>query len=293
MSKKIPISKQTLEQLYYKEGLSRREIALILGCSETTVARRMREYGLPSRWDSSEYWKRAKLSERCRWTSEIAYAVGLIVTDGSLSPDGRHIVFTSTDYELIETFRQCLGLSNQITLCSPGGYSVRQCYRVQFGDVAFYQWLLNIGLMPNKSRRIGPLKVPDEYFADFARGHLDGDGCITTYLDDYNTFKSEKYVYQRLFLRFHSGSPKHLEWMREALKRIMGTRGAVLRTSREWALQYAKKDSLKLLRWMYYSPDVPCLERKRIIAEPWLRESATNPRGAQGVSPRLLPTPTC
>lgn len=31
------------------------------------------------------------------WSPEIAYAVGLLTTDGSLSIDGRHIDFTSKD----------------------------------------------------------------------------------------------------------------------------------------------------------------------------------------------------
>lgn len=48
------------------------------------------------------------------WTPELAYAVGLITTDGSLSSDGRHIDFTSNDKELINTFKKCLNLKNKI-----------------------------------------------------------------------------------------------------------------------------------------------------------------------------------
>jgi len=42
----------------------------------------------------------------------LAYIVGLITTDGSLSKDKRHIIFTSSDLQLIKTFRKCLGLEN-------------------------------------------------------------------------------------------------------------------------------------------------------------------------------------
>ena len=38
------------------------------------------------------------------WSAELAYAVGLIATDGCLSKDKRHIDFTSKDKELIKTF---------------------------------------------------------------------------------------------------------------------------------------------------------------------------------------------
>ena len=37
------------------------------------------------------------------WTPQLAYAVGLLVTDGNLSPDGRHICMRSSDKNLLET----------------------------------------------------------------------------------------------------------------------------------------------------------------------------------------------
>jgi len=271
MTRKIHISRQTLERLYYEEGQRQREIAELFGCSETTVARRMREYEIPTRRDGGPHRARSQRSHpRCRWTPHLAYAVGLIASDGCLSSDGRHIIFTSVDRELVETFKRCLRLQNRTALASSGGYSKRPIYRVQFSDTAFYDWLLEIGLIPNKTLELSELTVPDACFADFVRGYLDGDGYIQTYVDSYDRFKSEKYVYQRLFVRFFSGSQEYLKWLKGRLQQLMGTRGAVLNHSGAWELRFAKKDSLKLLHWMYYSPDIPCLERKRNIAEPFL-----------------------
>jgi TyrR family helix-turn-helix protein len=273
MTRKIQIPRQTLKRLYHEEHQSQREIAELFGCSETTVARRLREYGMPTRRNRVQYGAHSKRSRpRCQWTPDLAYAVGLITSDGSLSGDGRHIIFTSVDYELIETFKQCLGLRNRIALAPPGGYSKQPVYRVQFSHTAFYDWLLEIGLMPNKTSALSELTIPDEHLADLLRGYLDGDGCIQTYVDTYNRFKSEKYIYQRLFVRFFSGSRGFLEWLKSRLRQLMGTRGAILHHSGAWELRFAKKDSLRLLHWMYYSPDVPCLGRKRDIAEPFLTD---------------------
>jgi hypothetical protein len=44
---------------------------------------------------------------RVEWSQELAYAVGLIATDGCLS--GRAITFTNTGRQLVETFGQCVG----------------------------------------------------------------------------------------------------------------------------------------------------------------------------------------
>lgn len=211
------------------------------------------------------------------WTPELAYAVGLIATDGNLSIDGRHIDFTSKDKGLVESFRECLRLNNKIGRKSSGSCS-KKYYRIQFGNVVFYRWLQKIGLTPHKSKTIGSLNVPNEYFVDFLRGHLDGDGSVWSYEDRWNTFKNPEYVYIRLWTRFISASKFHIQWLRENITRLIGIKGHVWerepsrldQTTSEWELKFAKKDSLKLLSWIYYHPNVPCLKRKRKIAEKFI-----------------------
>lgn len=48
---------------------------------------------------------------KIRWSANFAYAIGLLVTDGSLSKDGRHTDFTSKDIEQIKHFLSCLQIS--------------------------------------------------------------------------------------------------------------------------------------------------------------------------------------
>lgn len=275
MGRTVNIPRAAVEKLYYQDGLSQQEIASRLGCSESTVRRCLAEYGLPTpRRDRAAFLRRrAEHLWHCHWSPGIAYVVGLIVSDGSLSTDGRHITFTSSDLELVETFCRCLRLPNRITEIPISSCSARVGYRVQFSDMVFYRWLLDIGLMPDKAHRLGPLNIPDEYFADFLRGYLDGDGSIHTYVDRYNTFKNDRYVYRRLFVRFTSASREYLNWLQHTLTRLLGTRGGLGGGgNRTWVLIYAKKDSLKLLRWIYYDADVPHLERKYAIAAPFLKE---------------------
>lgn len=213
------------------------------------------------------------------WTPELAYAVGLITTDGNLSPDGRHISLTSSDLQLLTAFKNCLSLNNKITINPRGSYSKNQCYKIQFGDVSFYKWLQEIGLMARKTSRLNEISVPDEFFRDFLRGHLDGDGSIVTYEDKYNTFKDPKYVYTRLYVNFLSASPKHILWIYQRINEMINIKGDInndrnrkLDTNKKiiWKLRFAKKASLKLLSWLYYKPCLPCLERKRGTAEKFL-----------------------
>lgn len=113
-----------------------------------------------------------------KWCPSFAYVIGLIVTDGNLSPDGRHISFTSKDFEIVQLYCSYLGIKNKIGRRARYGSSDKKYYVVQFGDVLFYRKLLDIGLMPCKSKSLGVLKIPKEYFYDFLRGCIDGDGSV-------------------------------------------------------------------------------------------------------------------
>src|SRR3989338_3508871 len=105
-----------------------------------------------------------------KWSASFAYAIGLIVTDGSLSKDGRHISFTSKDLELVNKFQQALDIEYHIGKKARGSEKEKKYYVIQIGDVILYRFLQQIGLMPNKSKVIGAIKVPPKYFFDFLRG---------------------------------------------------------------------------------------------------------------------------
>ncbi|KKW47093.1 MAG: Intein-containing protein [Parcubacteria group bacterium GW2011_GWA1_59_11] len=203
------------------------------------------------------------------WTPQLAYAVGLLVTDGCLSKDGRHIIMRSAEPALLETFKECLNLKNKT------GYTDGQRgYRVQFGNVQFYNWLISIGLFPAKTHIIGGIKIPDEFFRDFLRGHLDGDGSICGYEDRYNVYRDRIYTNQRIFVRYISVSEKHIRWLHNKIQQLAGVKGALIFTKSRrintvpmWTIKFAKKESLKLLDWIYYQPNLPTLLRKRLLAE--------------------------
>lgn len=208
-----------------------------------------------------------------RWTTELAYAVGLLATDGCLSSDGRHIELTSQDRDQLQTFAGILSLTNRITT-KISSYSKRLCTRIQFGNVQLYKFLLSIGLSPNKSLTLGELNIPNEYFPDFLRGVLDGDGCIKSYVDRYNFYKNRNYKNIRLYTCFYSASRHFLEWLQLKVQELIGLRGALIKQKSNslnraiiWELKFSKKESIKLLNWVYYKPNLPSLKRKRVHAQ--------------------------
>lgn len=193
----------------------------------------------------------------CTWRAELAYAVGLITADGSLSNNGRHINFTSKDIDLIHTYQRCLGLEDVAIGRKRSGYAKSRMYfQIQFGDVLFYRFLVELGLHANKSRTLKEVRIPDEYFFDFVRGEWDGDG--TVYRTQDLRWRSS-YV---ISIGFTSASTAFLEWLQVNINERLATTGFISRVNRGWQLRYAKRDSKKLFAAMFYALTLPHLARK-------------------------------
>lgn len=186
---------------------------------------------------------------KIEWSPEFAYAIGLLTTDGNLSPDRRHLNFTSKDKELIGHFKNCLKLSNKIGRKARGDGKEKKYYVLQFGDVNFYRFLLTIGLTANKSKILGDLEIPDKYFFDFLRGHFDGDGTFYSYWDP--RWKSS-FMFYTVFI---SASKEHMDWLRGKLFKFVKIKGHISKNvnNSAYQLKYAKSESIKLLPKMYYS----------------------------------------
>ncbi len=194
-----------------------------------------------------------------QWSPEFAYAIGLIVTDGCLYSDGRHINFTSKDKELIDTFLESLHISMHIGKKASGSNFNKKYFVVQIGDVLFYKFLVSIGITPRKSKIITKVKIPKRYFFDFLRGHFDGDGTFYSYWD--KRWKSS-FMFYTVFI---SASKGHILWLQKEIKKQIGIRGHITKNAfgSIFQIKYAKKESLKLIDKMYYDKGVPCLSRKR------------------------------
>lgn len=203
---------------------------------------------------------------KIKWSPNFAYAIGLLTSDGCLSPSGRHIIFTSIDREQLENYLKALDIDVYIGKVQNkhGG-----AMRIQFGDVVFYQFLMSIGLMPNKSRVIGALDIPDQYFFDFLRGLFDGDGCTYSYWD--KRWRSS-FMY---YVSFVSASEKFITWLQSSVERKLGAKGHVTHTKQKntyTQLKYAKAEGLQVLKKMYKSSRAPIyLKRKRLKVDEMLR----------------------
>lgn len=191
-----------------------------------------------------------------KWSPDLAYAIGLLATDGCLLP-GHGIDLTSKDKEQLNNFKKCIGINNKISIKHNG--MGLPYLRIQFRNVFFYNFLFSIGLTPAKSKTLGPIKIPRVYFFDFLRGVFDGDGSTYSYWD--KRWRSSFMFY----LGFASASKSFIDWLQSEIYGFLEINGHITSSGRLgncYQLKYAKKESLRIFKRMYYKKNVICLKRK-------------------------------
>ena len=161
------------------------------------------------------------LKYKPNWSANLAYAIGLIASDGHLQKDDRHIVITSKDLEIIENFSKALGVNNKTMSIGSGRNSDKPYYRISYSNVKLYGYLNSIGITPNKSHTIQAVKIPNEFFSHFLWGQFDGDGTFYSYYD--KRWKNSL-VYQ---IAFYSASLKFIDWLKFQLTNLYGVKGFI------------------------------------------------------------------
>lgn len=229
-------------------------------------------------------WHRQAALVQVNWTDALAYAVGLIATDGCLVTGRKCIQFGSEDRELVELLLNCLDRPAHIR--EERTRIGSRYFRTQFGDARFYEWLRSIGIGPRKSLTLGGIAVPDKHLSALVRGLLDGDGSIGNHRYQADTGGRAGYVWEYFWVAFATSSESHAAWLRGRIEGSFGVRGSIGRAvvggkAPAFQLRYGKRASEALLAALYADPHAPALTRKRAIWLEYLRRQS-NPDVASG-----------
>ena len=190
---------------------------------------------------------------------DLWYLVGLIATDGNLSSDRRHIDITSKHQDFLETIKNTLGLKNKVGT-KHRGEGTGEYYRIQIANKNLYEFLLSIGLTPNKSLSLGELKIPLEWVSDFVRGVIDGDGSIRKWAHSSNGR-------EQWSLRIYSASSVFIRWLSQIIEASFFAKGRIHGNGKgTFVLKYGKLAAKRILESCYYDKCLS-LGRKARLAE--------------------------
>lgn len=179
------VSREELYDLYVNQKLSIPKLAQRFGVCEESVRQLMIDYGIPRRTlaETASLLSPKKVNENffSEWSNEMAYILGIIVTDGSLDDKTRDLRISLTDHDLVFKMAEAMGLENGVQIitrkCSPTPQAMLSIARKQIFDD-----LLRLGvfLSRNHDKTFNQTfpNVPPEYRNHFIRGLFDGDGSI-------------------------------------------------------------------------------------------------------------------
>lgn len=218
--------------------------------------------------------------------SYLWYLVGLIASDGCLYNDGRHLNIVSAERDFLEEVKFLCLIPQRIgTKLSKDG---RRAYQIQIGSVVFYRYLCSIGLMPNKSKILGPIAVPERYFCEFLRGVIDGDGCLRRWIHPTNHR-------EQWSVRIYSAAHDFITWLQRKIEDQLGAYGKIFRgKSGCYALKFGKMAGIRIARKCYIETSSLlflhrkyCLARALALSAPkWSRSKTVVSPGGETVNAR-------
>jgi hypothetical protein len=254
-----------------EDGMSLREIGRALGMASSGVHNACVSFGI-ARKDR----KQQIVAKNCRQIPDSLFStplsptdswlLGLLMTDGCANEKEHFIKLSISDKDGAQLASQIIGFGNiREILPETREYSGE---KIQ-GKLSLWSYtacsiqlvgrLGALGLTPRKTKTLAFPNISDIALPDFIRGLWDGDG---------SWYKNDN----ALIAHFGCASESFIHTLQAITSGITESSAQVRSNHRKdfWQLSYGQKRAVTLARWLYYEPDLPCLERKRAIVQPFL-----------------------
>lgn len=152
------------------------------------------------------------------WSNEMAYVLGIIVTDGSINPGRKRdpsqkttttsprLSISQKEPELLNKVSKLMNCDMKLRHKKQRGIA-GEIYLFDICSEKIYDDLINFGLSPNKSKTIDFPNMPKEFVRHFIRGCWDGDGSVFS-------------VQSHLEASYTSGSIKFIERLVQELNKV-------------------------------------------------------------------------
>ena len=235
------LTKDKLFELYVEREMSLTDIGKLAGCTRVNVHYKLKKFGIDSRSkteartialdkgkirttrvdefgnEEEVVFQKIRYNEKFfkEWSSEMAYVLGLIYTDGNLhvrkDKSGYEIgilSFAQKDRELVEKFLKLMDCDAKIMYKKKKvleNTTAGALYYFSIGNNELTVDLTKLGLTPNKSLDMKFPSIPKQYLRHFIRGIFDGDGSV--YLERKKLLK----------IKFSSGSLDFMKCLMEIL----------------------------------------------------------------------------
>lgn len=262
---KYQLSEEELRYLYEVKQLSTKEIARKINRSQLYVRKRMKEFGILARESGVAQAMKVGIPVNEKffdeWSSNMAYVLGFIYADGSLTDYRLTITASLDDSQIIYTIADLISYPRDKIKVRVNKQSNNRYVCLSFSRRYVAKRLNELGVYQNKSKTAQFPNVPKEYMPDFVRGYFDGDGHVT---------KS----HGQIQFGFTCGSIDFIQGLSTILSAVLNKNINIIMDKRGSGNYYLQVHSNRLAKdfynFIYYSDNVPCLIRKRKKFEEFL-----------------------
>lgn len=195
-------------------------------------------------------------------TADSFYLLGVYMTDGWLH--NLKVGLSSKDKDWLAIIRDNICPGKPVYRKKKGTIT-----ELVINDIDVSNWLISYGCTPRKSLTLSlKKKIPSEYYPDFIRGMIDGDGCITIYT---NKGKSNLTVYlcsasKRIIDQVEIMIPNHIvchQYVRPLSRKKRSLNGqTVIERHPQHKLNFTGVMAQKILEWLYYPGHLFSMPRK-------------------------------
>ncbi|MCZ8535958.1 LAGLIDADG family homing endonuclease [Paenisporosarcina quisquiliarum] len=170
------ITDETIIKLY-KSDMSFKEMNTIVGLSDRAIRNVLYKHGIPmNREQYSGQPRKHQVNEHFfkEWTHEMAWILGLLVTDGHIHNSLHSIFFTQNDERILRLIANYMETDYVLT---PFG-KTKTAATLIINSKVMKQDLESLGISAKKSLNVPFPKVPEGFLSSFVRGVIDGDGWV-------------------------------------------------------------------------------------------------------------------
>jgi hypothetical protein len=161
----------------YKSGMSFKKMAPIIGISDRAIRNVMYKHGIQmNRERYSGQPRKNKVNEDYFkvWSHEMAWVLGLFVTDGCVNKKYHSISFSQKDERILRLIATYMDADYVLAATGP----TRTTATLIINSKIIKEDLSALGIVANKSLSVPFPNVPEEFLSSFVRGVIDGDGWV-------------------------------------------------------------------------------------------------------------------
>ncbi|MBB4826009.1 hypothetical protein HNO89_003246 [Sporosarcina luteola] len=158
----------------YESGMSYKEMCQLVGLSDRAIRNVLSKHGIQIRPAGRPRIHQVNEDFFKSWTNEMAWVLGLFITDGHVNKDVHSVYLSQKDVTLLQKVATLMEASEVIA--EPTG--TRKTHLLIINSKVIKSDLEKLGITPNKSRSVRFPDVPEEFLPAFVRGVIDGDGWV-------------------------------------------------------------------------------------------------------------------